>query len=242
MKKSTVEQWNAFWTKHNLESVNKITEELDTFALEGKLIVEIGAGSGTTAIDIARKGAKVVCLDYSPDAVNLIKKNSAAANTAVYPVLADAQKIPLKNEVFDFCYHQGFLEHFRDPLKMLNEQYRIIKNKGYLIVDVPQRYNIYTLTKHIKIMLNKWFAGWETEYSSRKLKRILVSAGFSPIHFFGRYHIRNIGRIQDRLLRFRIIPKFIESLYGSLIRKLENTWLGYSTAFTIGVVAQKIQK
>lgn len=239
MKNSTVEHWNTFWTKHNLGSVNKIIEELDTFTLEGKLIIEIGAGSGMTAIEIAQKGAKVICLDYSPDAVNLIKKNGAAAQTAIYPILADAQKIPVKNDVFDVCYHQGFLEHFRNPLQMLGEQYRIIKNGGYLIVDVPQRYNIYTVIKHIKIMLNKWFAGWETEFSSHGLKKLLVSAGFSPVRFFGRYHIRNIGRIQDRLLGFRIIPKFIEIVYQRLVQKLENTWWGYSTAFTIGVIAQK---
>ena len=74
--------------------------------------------------------------------------------------------MPFADGTFDVVFHQGLLEHFRDPLPLLRENIRVLKPGGFLVVDVPQTYHYYTLGKQILIALDRWFAGWETQFTS----------------------------------------------------------------------------
>ena len=42
-----------------------------------------------------------------------------------------------------------------------------------MVVDVPQTFHLYTLMKQILIALNRWFAGWETQFTPGELERLL---------------------------------------------------------------------
>jgi ubiquinone/menaquinone biosynthesis C-methylase UbiE len=232
--------WNAFWKKNNLLYVNKTIEVLEkTTSLNGKKIIEMGAGSGATSIKISSMGAVLTCLDYSDQSLELIKKNYKEAAVDIALLKADVENLPIKEGSYDICFHQGLLEHFRNPLLQLKEQFRILKPGGLLLVDVPQRYSFYTIIKKYKMLRRTWFAGWETEYDNVQLKKLLISIGFEYVQSYGRYHFRNIDRVQLKFLKRRIIPGFVERIYYKLICKLENTSIGRYTSFSIGMVVRK---
>jgi ubiquinone/menaquinone biosynthesis C-methylase UbiE len=240
MPESTVAHWDSFWEKKSLLPLQKLIEELTSITeLQGKRVLEIGAGSGTTAIKIASLGAQVTCLDYSKQAMDLMRKNMQAANTPINLINGDAFHIPCADESFDICYHQGFLEHFHDITPLMTEQRRILKKGGLLLIDVPQRYNYYTVRKHALIARDKWFAGWETEFSHAELKKVFESNWFTYLKGFGRFHVRHLDRIQDKLLGRRYIPKFIEHTYYSIIKIIEDSPLGWNTAFAVGIIGRK---
>jgi ubiquinone/menaquinone biosynthesis C-methylase UbiE len=237
---STVAHWDAYWQQGNLEYVNKIVEEIEKNAsVSNKVILEIGAGSGATSIKFAQLGARVICLDYSANAIAVIRKNLQGSGVTVHSVLADANALPFRKETIDVCFHQGFLEHFKDVTCLLQEQYRVLKTRGILCADVPQRYSLYTLKKHVLMKMGKWFAGWETEFSAGGLRRLLSEYHFKIQWEYGRFHIRNLDRIQKRLLGKTLLPKWVENAYYACIKKLENTVFGTHTAFSIGVIAKK---
>jgi ubiquinone/menaquinone biosynthesis C-methylase UbiE len=238
-RESTTAHWDNLWEKSNLDYTNKITDELEKTDVAGKKILEIGAGSGATAIKLAQEGAWVVCLDYSQKSIELILKNAASHGLKLSTVKADAFALPFKTETFDICYHQGFLEHFRELDILLAEQYRILQYDGILLADVPQTFSLYTIKKNILILIGKWFAGWETQFSSGKLKKTLTKKGFSYVSAFGRYHFRNLNRIQKKILGKTIIPQNIETIYYKIISWLENTWIGTHTAFSLGMIVKK---
>jgi ubiquinone/menaquinone biosynthesis C-methylase UbiE len=239
-KESTVSHWDAYWRKGNLQYVNKIVEELEkTGPLAGKTILEIGAGSGATSIKLAQMGSRLICLDYSRNAINVIRNNSLDAQTDVACVLADANALPFKENAIDICFHQGFLEHFRDCSTLLSEQHRVLKTGGVLLADVPQRYSLYALKKRLLIALGKWFAGWETDFSMGGLRRLIRGFGFTYGWGYGRFHIRNIDRIQKKFLGRTILPVGLEKRYYKIVTMLENTFWGTHTAFSIGIVARK---
>ncbi|HVO76572.1 MAG TPA: methyltransferase domain-containing protein, partial [Candidatus Bathyarchaeia archaeon] len=100
---------------------------------------------------------------------------------------ADALALPFADGTFDVVFHQGLLEHFRDPEPFIAENARVLKRGGYILVDVPQRWHYYTVIKHVLIALRLWFAGWEREYSVAELERMLRSHSFSIVSSYGEW-------------------------------------------------------
>lgn len=236
---STRMHWEKCWSTSTLDYVNKITDELAAIGVPGKRIIEIGAGSGATSIKLAEYGAFVVTADYSTNSVRLIRQNASNQKVTLSCVQADGFHLPFKDNSFDICFHQGLLEHYITYDEMLAEQNRILKKDGILLVDVPQSFSFYTIKKRFLMARGKWFAGWETDFTEGSLRKILTNAGFSFFKSFGRYHIRNIDRIQKKILGRSILPSSIERLYYRLISWCEKSWWGRHTAFSIGMIVKK---
>ncbi len=99
----------------------------------------------------------------------------------------DAFSLPFAGGTFDLVFHQGLLEHFRNPGDMLAEHHRVLREGGHILVDVPQRWHYYTALKHAMIAAGKWFAGWETEFSPRELEKMLREHSFTIEETYGEW-------------------------------------------------------
>jgi len=238
-RQSTRECWDKYWVKNNLLYVNKIVEMLEPYLTKGSKAIEIGAGSGATSLKLTEYDVNVTCLDYSKSAINLIVKNKAELEAEMSITQGDAFRLPFKDESFDICFHQGLIEHFRDPFPMILEQKRILKKNGLLLVQVPQRYCLMTIKKHILISLGKWFAGWETEFSVHELERLLKRAELMPFKSAGMFRFRNLDRIQMRYLKRRLFPEAFEHLYHNTMIKIEDSFIGPWLAYGLIVIAKK---
>jgi len=71
----------------------------------------------------------------------------------------DLRKLSFENETFDVVYSQGVLEHFSSVHESLREQLRITKVGGYIVVDVPQTFNPYTIYQKLMMRLKRWPGG-----------------------------------------------------------------------------------
>ncbi|OQX85407.1 methyltransferase type 11 [candidate division KSB1 bacterium 4484_87] len=192
-KVSTRDHWEKFWQERkeidqvysNDERIYQNLKQITNF--ENKKILEVGAGSGRDSLKLFQDNARVFVLDYAPQSLEIIRSLNQQENAALQCVQADAFQMPFPDGTFDIVFHQGLLEHFRDPLPLLKENFRILKPGGLLLVDVPQRYHFYTIIKHILIFFNKWFAGWETEFSVGELTRLMQKTGFETVHSYGNW-------------------------------------------------------
>jgi SAM-dependent methyltransferase len=187
-KTSDKRHWDEFWgASRDLEDVyandDRIIENLKpVLELEGKRILEVGAGTGRDGEALAGAGAEVWTLDYSEESLRLMADH---LNRPVRIVCGDAFSLPLPSESFDVVFHQGLLEHFTNAGDILAENYRVLKPGGYVLADVPQRFHYYTLAKHVLMFFDRWFAGWETEYSPRELEGMVAGAGFEVVATYG---------------------------------------------------------
>ncbi len=184
MRLSTPEHWDRYWTERD-DSIDevytndeRIQAQIKEISLAERYVLEVGAGSGRDSIEIARQGGKVIVLDYVFSSFSVIQPKAREAGCQVWCVCADAIQMPFREGAFDLVFHQGLLEHFRDPQPLLRENFRVTRPGGFCLVDVPQRWHPYTAAKHIMIVLNRWFAGWETEFSPRELTTVMRAAGF----------------------------------------------------------------
>jgi len=191
MRESTKEHWRDYWVTHAdadelYSTENRIIEQLYAACpIRGQFILEVGAGSGRDSVTLVKMGGEVFVLDYVESSLAIIKREAESSQVKAHLVCADATRMPFRDEAFDVAFHQGLMEHFRDPSDLLEENRRVLRKGGTILVDVPQRYHIYTVVKHILIPLGKWFAGWETEYTVRSLERLVASHGFSICGSYG---------------------------------------------------------
>jgi len=163
-------------------------------------------------------------------------------------VLADGRSCPFKDNTFDIVFHQGLLEHFPSPYKLLCENLRILKRGGLLLVDVPQTFHIYTLFKHILISFGMWFGGWERQFTRASLMRLLNRSGFKPIHFYGDWSRPGIFYkiIREFFKKIKINLPMYPKLLGRATEKfyrlqdrLRKKRLFLYTVLSIGIIAQK---
>jgi ubiquinone/menaquinone biosynthesis C-methylase UbiE len=188
---STRSHWDAYWQENadphatydnDQRVVNAI---LSLGEVRGMRILEVGAGSGRDSIELARRGARVTVIDYVPSSLAVVGRNAERAGVRIQRVCGDGTRMPFLEGTFDVVFHQGLLEHFRNPRPLLADNRRVLRQGGHVVIDVPQRWHIYTAGKKILIALDRWFAGWETEYSIRELVRLVESEGFLVTARFG---------------------------------------------------------
>jgi ubiquinone/menaquinone biosynthesis C-methylase UbiE len=255
-KESRREDWETFWRdKEVLDQVYSNEDRIPRNLLEigelrGKKILEIGAGTGRDSFPLIRHGATVVQLDYAENSLRILKRLANDINLPVTIVGGDAFRLPFPDETFDVVFHQGLLEHFRhaEAEALLKENIRVLKTGGHLLVDVPQRYHIYTLAKHLLMAVDKWFAGWERSFSMPELKRLLKALGLTPVHSYGewmapsffyrsfREAVKAAGIILPRHPQpFQALSRLRTKIRMALLR----TPLPHYTGLSIGVVGRK---
>ena len=262
MRVSTPGHWQRFWEQADrleLDDVygtdGRMVREItgifagDAQGLRGRRILEVGAGTGRDAVALAAAGAQVVTIDYVPGSLGLTQKAAAQARADVTAVCGDGLTMPFPEGTFDVVFHQGLLEHFREPGFLLHENVRVLKPGGYLVVDVPQTFHYYTLGKQLLIALNRWFAGWETQFTIAQLEALATAQGATVTRSYGDWMVPGLWY---RALRKILLPRTGLKLPMRPepvppLARLGEAWrrwfarrrLSLYTTPTIGVIARK---
>lgn len=154
-------------------------------SLKNKTILEIGCGKGNELIQLAREGATCSGLDFSESAIQFLSSRLRIDRIDSAIIRGDARSIPLRPGEFDLVFSQGVLEHFHDPNEIVKEQRRVLKQGGYIVIEVPNKWTLYTVYKKTLMWLDRWPPGWETEYSPKELSDLIVNAGFEIVDCVG---------------------------------------------------------
>jgi len=253
-RRSERRHWDDFWKRdRDLDEIydndNRILEEITSrMEVDGKLIMEVGAATARDSVALAARGAITVALDYSHEALRLAGDAAGRADVPLLLVCGDALALPFKDGCFDVIFHQGVLEHFRDPRPLLLENSRVLGSGGQLLVDVPQTLHPYTVIKKVFIAFDAWFAGWETQFTVRSLSNLLRSVGLVPTDSYGRFFSPSLAyrmfrealiRMGRRLpLRPVLLPP-VHRLRGKVRKAVEGSPAGPVFGCIIGVFARK---
>jgi 2-polyprenyl-3-methyl-5-hydroxy-6-metoxy-1,4-benzoquinol methylase len=107
-------------------------EILKEFNWKGKRVLDVGCGTGHFAYLAAKKGAKVLAIDYAKEAIEIAKKTYKHKNL-IYEK-NEASKI---TGTFDIIVSIGTLEHMDDPFSMLKLLKSHLSKVGKIIVTNP---------------------------------------------------------------------------------------------------------
>lgn len=255
-RESRKNDWETFWdekqdTDEVYSNAGRVLRHLSKVCdLQNKRVLEIGAGTGRDSFPLVEHGAEVYQLDYAENSLRILKRLAEESNLPVSIIGGDTFHLPFRDGTFDIVFHQGLLEHFRKPVaeQLLRENIRILKQGGFLLVDVPQRWHSYTVAKHLLIAVDKWFAGWERSFSIGELRGVLRSMGLTPVYAYGEwmypsFFYRALRELVKKtgwtLPLYPTMGKPLTSFRSWLREKLLGTVLPLYTGISIGVVAAR---
>ncbi len=111
----------------------------------GDLVLDMGAGAGRHAFEAARRGARIVALDYSHDELRSVRDLFWAMGEAgeigtgggATTVQGDALRLPFADGTFDRVIASEVLEHIGDDTGAIIELTRVLRPGGTIAVTVP---------------------------------------------------------------------------------------------------------
>lgn len=86
---------------------------IDAGKLPGRTLLEIGCGTGTNAIELARRGYAVTAVDYVPKALEQAREKAAKANVKVDFRSADLLANPNLGGPYDILFDRGVYHSLR---------------------------------------------------------------------------------------------------------------------------------
>jgi SAM-dependent methyltransferase len=123
-----------------------LTVRFDRLGLrEDDLVLDAGAGFGRHAFEVARRGARIVALDYAMDEV-VMTRNTFGAMIEDKEILedrfigvlrGDATRLPFASGTFDRVITSEVLEHIQADVDAIAELVRVLKAGGAFACTVP---------------------------------------------------------------------------------------------------------
>lgn len=99
----------------------------------GETVLDLGCGTGTFSLPLARLGCKVTGIDPSAGMLARAREKAEAAGLAVTFIEGDAQRLPFADNSFDLVVTVTALEFMRRPRAALAEALRVLKPGGRLV-------------------------------------------------------------------------------------------------------------
>jgi SAM-dependent methyltransferase len=103
-----------------------------------KTVLDLGCGAGENSVLLARRAAKVVGLDISPDLVEIAQRRAQVQGQTVQFIVTSAYATGLQGESVDVVFGEAILHHL-DLERAANEIRRILRPGGYAIFIEPIR-------------------------------------------------------------------------------------------------------
>jgi len=173
----------------------------------GARVLDIGGGSGTRAVPLARAGCSVLVVDSSTDALASLARRAAEAQVAdrVTALQADADQVDdlLDAASFDLVLHHHVVQDVDDPARSLAAAAAVLRPGGTLSILVPGRLSAVlaeTLAGRFASASALLAAGPDQDrrYDEPSLRALLEQAGLAVESVTGVGLVRALaGRVYD---------------------------------------------
>ena len=108
----------------------------------GRVLLDIGVGSGEYLPHYIQRDFRVVGLDFEQASLQSLKEKSDGGSG--FSLMAgDAKSLPFADESIDVLFMCEVLEHLNNPSLAVGEAFRVLKPGGRLFVDVPWWHEIF---------------------------------------------------------------------------------------------------
>ena len=112
----------------------------------GDRVVDVGGANGRHAVDLAKLGCDVTCVDLSPNMLlQMCQRDEFWAipeSQRPRPIVSRAQRLPIASNSVDMSYCFATLLLMPDQEEAISELVRIVKPGGFVILDIARPWNL----------------------------------------------------------------------------------------------------
>jgi ubiquinone/menaquinone biosynthesis C-methylase UbiE len=140
--------------------------------LEDRRVLDIGCGTGSLTVALARRSARAIGMDPAPRMVAQARAKQRDAPVSF--IVGSAEALPFANSSFDAATASMTLHHWRDAERGMAELARVLRPGGRAAIadiDLPG------LLRSALRILRSPHAGW----SRRELAGMLYRSGFTRV-------------------------------------------------------------
>lgn len=140
-----IARWYASLTRKSLDEVKALARRVAEQVPPGSHVLEVAPGPGYFAIELAKLGGyRITGLDISRTFVEIARRNATEAGVEVDFRQGNAASMPFEDQSFEFLLCRAAFKNFSQPLRALQEMYRVLKPGGRALIidlrkDVPKR-------------------------------------------------------------------------------------------------------
>ena len=205
------------WYRTPLGAFAHALEEAAIFGLadvrSGERAIDIGCGTGIYALELTRRGIRVVGLDASFEMIAIAREKFREAGLTGLWVCGSAEALPFRSASADLALAVTSLCFMPHPDQAVAEMGRVIAPDGRVVLGELNRWSSWALVRRLKGLVTDTIYNRAHFWSRRELARLLQRNGLVPRAVRIVIHIPPIrraaflkrARVLDNLLK-RLLP------------------------------------
>jgi len=187
-------KWYASLTSKSLDEFKALARRVADEVAPGSSVLEVAPGPGYFAIELAKLGRyRISGLDISHTFVEIASRNARQAGVDVDFRQGNAAAMPFEHRSFDFLLCRAAFKNFSQPVRALQEMYRVLKPGGRaLIIDLRSdapRESVYEAVEEMHLgkvnaLMTKLafrFMLLKRAYTRRQFEEFLSQTEFGPV-------------------------------------------------------------
>jgi SAM-dependent methyltransferase len=238
-------QWIAFLEQECVKHCRHVSQvEAGRAVVNGKVVLDIGCGGGTSSAIFGYFGAHYIGLDHSPHAARYALRHLRAVGGNGFTIQGNAESLPIRDESVDVVYSNGVLHHTPNFSTAMGEAYRVLRPGGKAVIALYATYSTVfaairlqgALRGHFGRQARERWMGRESEGAWRTGKRLnpwTETFAAAELRRFARkrkvrkltfrkngnpiQEIPRLGRVLMRYKAVRRLNRALEPLLGSML-------------------------
>jgi len=226
-KDNSIKEFLNFHTPRELKKLKFIEKKIN---LINKKVLESNCGAGVLLNKLKKKSKITAGVD------SIIYKEHLEKNGHLF--FKNFEKIKKDNIKFDLIFSLSEIEHKYNPIKFLNNLKKILKNNGYLVLRVPNFYNIYMYLNQksffkydYRTSHNYYFSKKNLDMLFENLKlKVMYKSGFNE---YSANHLLSYSKKRSRVRENEVIKYLKENHDRFLIKNIEDTFVSTSLIYIL---------
>lgn len=162
-------RWYARTRQNEMEDFRRQARNVAARLRSGCYVLEVAPGPGYFAAELAKLGDfRITGLDISETFVGIATEPARKEGVKVDFRLGNASAMPFADESFDFVYCSAAFKNFTEPVKALDEMYRVLRGGGEaMIQDLRKDVSLEEINSYVEQSGRKRFDAWLTKMAFR---------------------------------------------------------------------------
>lgn len=165
-------------------------------------VLDVGTGDGTYALEVSRRGGRVVGVDISQTMLDAAQKRAEHAGLSIDLIRADVQSLPFPDGHFDCVVAVTVLCFVDNAAGALAEMARVLAPGGRLVIGELAKWSTWAAKRRVQAWLGA--DTWEAaRFRTRsELGSLVEAAGLSVLRVEGAIHYPPSARVAELAAKF----------------------------------------